>query len=74
MLGCAFVGDTVSRDVVGPRRAGFGEVFKISSFLTPIKDVGKYDGYAPDHEVEDIYEVYTIIRDEMGGAPASNAR
>lgn len=60
---CAFVGDTVSRDVIGPRRAGFGLIFKIGSFLTPLKDTGTYDGYAPDYEVEDIYDVYTILRD-----------
>ena len=41
---CAFVGDTLSRDVVGPRRMGFGRVFKINSFLTPQKD----DQFLPD--------------------------
>ena len=61
---CAFVGDTVSRDVVGPRKAGFGKIFKISSFLTPLKDTGTYEGYAPDHEVTDIYDVYTILKGE----------
>ncbi len=59
---CAFVGDTVSRDVIGPRRVGFGLVFKIGSFLTPLKDIGNYDGFAPDYEVEDIYDVYTILK------------
>ena len=43
--------------------AGFGLIFKIGSFLTPLKDTGTYDGYAPDYEVEDIYDVYTILRD-----------
>ena len=62
---CAFVGDTLSRDVVGPRAAGFGEVFKINSFLTKQKDIGHFD-VAPDHEVEDIYEVYTILKKELG--------
>lgn len=63
---CAFVGDTVSRDVVGPRKMGFGEVFKICSFLTPLKDIGNYDGFEPDHEVTDIYDVYTILKEELG--------
>lgn len=63
---CAFVGDTLSRDVVGPRRMGFGRVFKIGSFLTPIKDIGNYDGYAPDYEITDIYDVYTILKKELG--------
>jgi putative hydrolase of the HAD superfamily len=64
---CAFVGDTVSRDVVGPRKAGFGKVFKIGSFLTPLKDIGQYDGYAPDYEITDIYDVYTILKEELSG-------
>lgn len=62
---CAFVGDTLSRDVVGPRKMGFGRVFKISSFLTPLKDTGQYDGYAPDYEITDIYDVYTILKREQ---------
>lgn len=63
---CAFVGDTVSRDVVGPRKMGYGEVFQITSFLTPLKDVGNYDGFAPDHKIADIYDVYTILKEELG--------
>ena len=53
---CAFVGDTLSRDVVGPRKMGFGRVFKINSFLTKQKDIGKYE-VAPDYEITDIYDV-----------------
>lgn len=64
---CAFVGDTVSRDVVGPRKMGYGRVFKISSFLTPIKDIGSYDGFAPDYEITDIYDVYKILKAEREG-------
>ncbi len=60
---CAFVGDTLSRDVVGPRRAGFGRVFKIDSFLTAQKDTGSYD-VAPDYEITDIYDVYTLLKKE----------
>jgi len=62
---CAFVGDTLSRDVMGARKAGFGKVFKIGSFLTPLKDIGQYDGFAPDHEITDIYDVYTILKKEL---------
>ena len=64
---CAFVGDTLSRDVVGPRRMGFGRVFKINSFLTPQKDLGKYD-VAPDYQITDIYDVYTILKQERDNA------
>ena len=60
---CAFVGDTLSRDVVGPRRMGFGRVFKINSFLTPQKDLGEYD-VQPDYQITDIYDVYTILKKE----------
>ena len=61
---CAFVGDTLSRDVVGPRRAGFGRIFKINSFLTKQKDIGKFD-VAPDYQITDIYDVYTILKQEL---------
>ena len=60
---CAFVGDTLSRDVVGPRRMGFGRVFKINSFLTPQKDIGKFD-VEPDYQITDIYDVYTLLKKE----------
>ena len=60
---CAFVGDTLSRDVVGPRKMGFGRVFKINSFLTPQKDLGEYD-VQPDYQITDIYDVYTILKKE----------
>ncbi|MCQ2412276.1 MAG: HAD family hydrolase [Sphaerochaetaceae bacterium] len=62
---CAFVGDTLSRDVVGPRKVGYGKVFKINSFLSPLKDIGKFD-VAPDYEITDIYEVYEILKKELG--------
>ncbi len=62
---CTYVGDTLSRDVVGPRKLGFGKVIKINSFLTPQKDIGHFD-VAPDHQITDIYEVYTILKEELG--------
>ncbi len=62
---CAFVGDTVSRDVVGPRKMGYGRVFRIDSELTPLKDIGKFD-VAPDYVVTDIYDVYKILKEELG--------
>ncbi len=62
---CAFVGDTLSRDVVGPRKMGYGRVFKINSMLTPFKDLGDYNGFAPDYEVSDIYDVYRLLKDEL---------
>ena len=60
---CTFVGDTLSRDVVGPRKMGFGRVFKINSFLTKQKDIGKYD-VEPDYQITDILDVYTLLKKE----------
>ncbi|MBQ6426033.1 MAG: HAD family hydrolase [Clostridia bacterium] len=60
---CAFVGDTLSRDVVGPRKMGFGRVFKINSFLTPQKDLGTFD-VQPDYQITDIYDVYALLKKE----------
>ena len=55
----------LSRDVVGPRKMGYGRVFKINSMLTPLKDRGNYGAFAPDYEVTDIYDVYRILKDEI---------
>lgn len=62
---CAYVGDTLSRDVVGPKKMGYGETFQIMSFLTPLKDTGKYD-VKPDHVVTDMLDVYNILKQELG--------
>lgn len=64
---CAFVGDTISRDVSGPRKLGFGRVFKINSMLTPLKDIGDYGDLAPDYQMTDIYDVYRILKKELEG-------
>ncbi len=61
---CAYVGDTYSRDIVGAARAGFGETFHIHSQLTALKDTGKYEE-KPTHTISDIYEVYTILKEEQ---------
>lgn len=60
---CAYVGDTFSRDVIGPQRMGFGMTFHIQSFLTKSKDVDVPKEIRATYEVEDIYQVYTILRD-----------
>jgi len=60
---CAYVGDTYSRDIVGATRAGFGKTFHIHSLLTVLKDTGVYEE-KPDHTISDIYEVYTILKEE----------
>ena len=64
---CAFVGDTLSRDVIGPRKMGYGMIFKINSWFTPQKDMGRnWDGVEPDYQVTDIYDVYRILKELLG--------
>lgn len=60
---CAYVGDTFSRDVIGPQKAGFGMTFHIHSFLTKSRDADVPKEVQATYAVEDIYEVYTILRD-----------
>ena len=59
---CVYVGDTVSRDIIGSKRAGFAKAIQICSQLTKMKDSGIKREYEPDYKVEDIYEVYPIVR------------
>jgi putative hydrolase of the HAD superfamily len=57
---CAYVGDTVSRDVIGARRAGFGLAIQIRSFLTGIADRGT-EGVEPDAVIRDLIEVVGLV-------------
>jgi putative hydrolase of the HAD superfamily len=57
---CAYVGDTVSRDVIGARRAGFGLAIQIKSFLTDRSDRGTAD-VLPDAVIGDLIEVVDLI-------------
>ena len=60
---CAYVGDTLSRDVIGPQRMGFGVTIHINSFLTRSKDVDVPKSIRATYEIDDIYQVYTILQD-----------
>lgn len=60
---CVYVGDTVSRDIIGSKRAGFAKAIQICSQLTKLKDSGIKREFEPDYMVEDIYQVYPIVRD-----------
>ena len=60
---CAYVGDTFSRDVIGPQKAGFGMTFHIHSHLTASRDKDVPKEVRATYTVENIYEVYTILRD-----------
>ena len=59
---CVYVGDTVSRDVIGSKRAGFAAAIQIGSQLTQEKDQNVRREFEPDYVVEDIYEVLPIVQ------------
>ena len=71
---CAYVGDTFSRDVIGPQNMGFGMTFHIHSFLTASRDTDIPDTVKPTHSIEDIYEVYTILRDQQAAERPGGVR
>lgn len=58
---CAYVGDTVSRDVVGARRAGYGLTIQIKSFLTTKAD-RETETEIPDQVITDLSQVVPIVR------------
>ena len=60
---CAYVGDTFSRDVIGPQRMGFGMTFHIHSHLTASRDKDVPKDVRATYSIEDISQVYTILRD-----------
>lgn len=57
---CAYVGDTISRDVIGARRAGYRFVIQIKSFLTTRSD-GEKDVEGPDAVVENLMQVVDLV-------------
>ncbi len=60
---CAYVGDTVSRDVSGARRAGYALAIQIKSFLTAKVD-RPTDTEPPDAVVENLMEVVRLVSPE----------
>lgn len=57
-----YVGDTISRDITGSKRAGFAAAIQICSQLTREKDHGVKREFEPDYMIEDIYDVLPIVR------------
>lgn len=57
---CAYVGDTISRDVIGARRAGYGLAIQIRSFLTAKSD-RETDVEQPDAVVQSLAEVVDLV-------------
>jgi putative hydrolase of the HAD superfamily len=64
---CAYVGDTIARDVIGARRAGYGLAIQIRSFLTAKIDCdtcvtpGNDWTPAPDAVVRDLMQVIPVV-------------
>lgn len=59
---CIYAGDTLSRDVVGPRTAGFSKTIQIHSFLTQSRDADCIGKVQPDYLISDIYDVYPVVK------------
>lgn len=60
---CAYVGDTFSRDVIGPQKLGFGATFHIHFHLTASRDKDVPDSVKATYSISEIYEVYTILKE-----------
>ncbi|MCQ2447484.1 MAG: HAD family hydrolase [Oscillibacter sp.] len=60
---CVYVGDTVSRDIIGPKRAGFGAAVQIAgSHLAAERDANLgADAEKPDVIITDIRELLTYL-------------
>ena len=67
---CVYVGDTISRDIIGAKRAGFAKAVRIGSHLSAQKDAA-VQGAAekPDAVISDIREL-TPWLDEINPALA----
>lgn len=64
---CVYVGDTLSRDVLGAKEAGFAQTVQIFSHLTPMKDSGLNEKIRPDHAVGRI-DMLTDFLPPLAGA------
>jgi putative hydrolase of the HAD superfamily len=62
---CAYIGDTISRDVIGARRAQYGLAIQIKSFLTTVSDK-ETDTEQPDAVVQHLTQVVSVIENHNG--------
>jgi len=58
---CVFVGDTMSRDIEGSRKAGFRYTVLIESGITGEKDSGYQGSVSPDHTIEKIEDLLPLL-------------
>ena len=61
-----YVGDTVSRDISGSKRAGFAAAIQIRSRLTKEKDAEVDPSLRPDYVVDEIYDVWPVVKKLIG--------
>jgi putative hydrolase of the HAD superfamily len=59
---CAFVGDRLSRDVIGAKNAGFGCMIQIRHEPSIAKDRAFASSCRPDFMIDDLAEIPAIIR------------
>ena len=60
---CAYVGDTISRDIIGAKRMHFGAAIQIQSFLSAQKDVGVDPDLQPDHIIRELPELVDYLEE-----------
>lgn len=61
----AYVGDTLSRDVIGTRNAGWRLMIRIGSAASALRDKGlEGPEYEPDYKISDLAEIPAIIERE----------
>ena len=58
---CIYIGDTLSRDVEGSRRAGFKSSIFIRSGLTDVKDRDYRGGAKPDHVLNELKDLKQFL-------------
>ncbi len=66
---CVYVGDTLSRDVIGAKNAGFAASIQIASQLTKEKDRAVENSPVPDAVIEDICDVARVVKEMLEKAP-----
>ena len=60
---CSYVGDTISRDIIGAKRMHFGAAIQIQSFLSAQKDAGVDAAYQPDHIIRELPELVDYLEE-----------
>ena len=58
-----YVGDTISRDVIGTRNAGWAMMIQIRNPSIAHRDAGlEHSGYMPDALIEDLAEIPSVLK------------